>query len=236
MFGTLVIALPSPHNGGQVVAKFGGQTRYLVTEKTSDYGFSYLAWYVMKRALISFAYCNRYADVEHSVKPVASGYRMVLTYNLVASDAQFPSASTLGDKSTRVGKILERWQDLGGESISAQSMSLAYILKHEYTQASLRVGLLKGKDRDKWRFLYQACSARDCRLYLAQLEYTRSGGCDDDGHEYHSIADDCSTSLKLPFVYDENGLEVASGLELDASQVVQKTAFAGAPDDEEYSG
>lgn len=46
MFGTLVIALPSPHYGGQVVANFGGQVKHLSTEEASEYGYSYLAWYV----------------------------------------------------------------------------------------------------------------------------------------------------------------------------------------------
>ena len=45
MFATLVIALPSEHEGGEVEATFGGQTMILDTASKSAFGFSWLAWY-----------------------------------------------------------------------------------------------------------------------------------------------------------------------------------------------
>lgn len=45
MFGTLVIALPSSHTGGEVRATFKGQTQILATADSSESGFAYLAWY-----------------------------------------------------------------------------------------------------------------------------------------------------------------------------------------------
>lgn len=45
MIATLVIALPSKHQGGAIQASFGGQTLALETENSSAFGFSYLAWY-----------------------------------------------------------------------------------------------------------------------------------------------------------------------------------------------
>jgi len=44
MFGTLVVALPSSHQGGDVQTSFGTQERILKTAPTSNFGFSYLAW------------------------------------------------------------------------------------------------------------------------------------------------------------------------------------------------
>ena len=44
MFGTLVIALPSSHLGGDVEASFGDQKQILSTSPSSQFGFSYLAW------------------------------------------------------------------------------------------------------------------------------------------------------------------------------------------------
>lgn len=64
MFGTLVICLPSPHEGGDVVVKHSGQAK---TFSTSLVQPSVLCWY---------------SDVHHEVLPVTSGYRCVLTYNL----------------------------------------------------------------------------------------------------------------------------------------------------------
>lgn len=45
MFGTLVVSLPSKHNGGAVVVKHDGETQVLYTDKTSEFDVSYLAWY-----------------------------------------------------------------------------------------------------------------------------------------------------------------------------------------------
>lgn len=45
MIGTLVIALPSKHQGGGVQASFGGQTLTLETAEFSAFSYSYLAWY-----------------------------------------------------------------------------------------------------------------------------------------------------------------------------------------------
>lgn len=52
MFAALVIALPSLHTGGTVLASFGDRTMYLDTAETSEFGYSYLAW----RAEASFSF------------------------------------------------------------------------------------------------------------------------------------------------------------------------------------
>lgn len=44
MFGTLVVALPSSHRGGDVLTTFGDRKQTLSTSSSSDFGFSYLAW------------------------------------------------------------------------------------------------------------------------------------------------------------------------------------------------
>jgi hypothetical protein len=73
MFGTLVICLPSAHTGGEVHLLHGGKEVALSTAPDSFSGLSALAWY---------------SDVQHETKPVASGYRLVLTYNLVQDGRQ----------------------------------------------------------------------------------------------------------------------------------------------------
>ncbi len=64
MFGTLVICLPSAHQGGELILKHGNDTVTLETSPTSDFDMSYASWY---------------SDVFHEVKPVTSGHRLVLT-------------------------------------------------------------------------------------------------------------------------------------------------------------
>lgn len=184
--------------------------------------------------------------------PITSGFRLVLTYNLIASDA-IPlsiSAAKSQDIATKVSIILDEWRTLCKEAPHEQSV-LAYILDHEYTQASLRPGLLKGRDREKWRILNETCNVHQCHLYLAQLTFSRSGGCDGDDApyrsrydhyydaddvDYHDIIEEYDAGIKLPFVHDENGREVATDFDLHASNVVPVDAFNCKPDSEDYSG
>ncbi|KAF2140232.1 uncharacterized protein K452DRAFT_213173, partial [Aplosporella prunicola CBS 121167] len=65
MFGTLVICLSSDHEGGAVEVKHVGKRQLFETEYAEQ---SYICWY---------------SDVRHEVHKVTSGYRWVLTYNLV---------------------------------------------------------------------------------------------------------------------------------------------------------
>lgn len=48
MIGTLVIALPSKHTGGDVQTSFGGRKLTLGTAESSDFGYSYVAWYFFR--------------------------------------------------------------------------------------------------------------------------------------------------------------------------------------------
>ncbi|KAN0067271.1 hypothetical protein V8E54_014726 [Elaphomyces granulatus] len=86
MFGTLVVSLPSKHEGGDVVASHRGESRTFSSSSASEFDYSYAAWY---------------SDITHEVKPVTSGYRIVLTYNLIHR----PSAMLLGSRDNLTPKL-----------------------------------------------------------------------------------------------------------------------------------
>jgi predicted 2-oxoglutarate/Fe(II)-dependent dioxygenase YbiX len=67
MFATLVIQLPSQYTGGELIVKHKGQTH------TFDHSNDHLGMF----------YSAFYADCEHELKPVQSGYRLCLIYNLI---------------------------------------------------------------------------------------------------------------------------------------------------------
>lgn len=46
MFGTLVVCLPSSHQGGHVELRHGKNIEHYHTDKMSAFDISYLAWYV----------------------------------------------------------------------------------------------------------------------------------------------------------------------------------------------
>jgi predicted 2-oxoglutarate/Fe(II)-dependent dioxygenase YbiX len=66
MIGTLVVTLPSSHTGGELIVEHGGES---VAYRSPRDSLSFVALY---------------ADCRHEVKPVKSGYRVTLTFNLLA--------------------------------------------------------------------------------------------------------------------------------------------------------
>ena len=131
MFATIVIILPSMYTGGEVRVVHAGE------EKTFDYGSmsqlstSVLAWY---------------ADVVHEVKPITSGFRLALSYNLVQPDRHpIPRPPTDLSATAKLEQIFASWS----EAIFDDPPEIVcYKLQHEYSRSNLRRGFtcLKGLD------------------------------------------------------------------------------------------
>lgn len=165
MFGILVVALPSEHSGGQVETMFDDESRMLDTAEASEFDYTALTWY---------------SDVEHTAKPITSGSRFVLTYNLIhTAFGAPPLAATIDDNSFKLNRILRNW---GRQTRDAESEPeiLVYILAHKYTDANLRLSHLKGRDWAKADQLDATCKDAGFALLLANLERERSDGCEDD--------------------------------------------------------
>ena len=43
-FGKLLVCLPAAHQGGKLLATYEGQTKEFLTETSSLWGYSYVAW------------------------------------------------------------------------------------------------------------------------------------------------------------------------------------------------
>jgi hypothetical protein len=69
MIATLVIMLPSSHEGGELVVRHDGQ------ERTIDVGAD-------DEAAFRIHFAAFYADCEHEVRPLRKGHRLCLVYNL----------------------------------------------------------------------------------------------------------------------------------------------------------
>ncbi len=87
MFGTLIVQLPAGHKGGALAVRHNGEEIVWETERDSN---------------TQIHYCAFYADCEHELKPVTSGWRLVLVYNLVRKHAQIISQNT-GHTAWRFG-------------------------------------------------------------------------------------------------------------------------------------
>ncbi len=195
MVATLVVSLPSVHSGGELVVDDAG------TERTYRGSRDDLV-------LVAF-----YADRRHEVRPVRSGYRVTLTFNLMltgptpTSDAGpvEQAARHLTDHFTSRATSRYGGRDLG------EPRRLAFLLDHEYTQAGLRSNRFKGADAERVTVLREAAEQAGCEtaLALAEIKETwdalpageswRYGGYDDE-------CDDPGDDPEFDNAYDLNEL------------------------------
>ncbi|EED16610.1 conserved hypothetical protein [Talaromyces stipitatus ATCC 10500] len=248
MFATLVVSLPSKHQGGDVVASHKDKKMIFSTAGNSEFGFSWAAWY---------------ADVMHEVKPVVSGYRIVLVYNMIHR----PSAMIVKARDSEMGylsKLLASWARAVENSMhNLRSWSdhieddcppaLVYLLDHKYSIAELRPSRLKGVDQHRFLQLQEACRKNDCEIYLANIEKTTTGDVYEDdyhddyygsygrgrrlnGKDFHNLEEVYESSLELLHVVDTKGVVVGAKLSFPESMIVQSDIFERDPDDEDFEG
>ncbi|KAM0324713.1 hypothetical protein ACHAPQ_008270 [Fusarium lateritium] len=239
MFGTLVVSLPSTHTGGEVVLKHCGEK---VIYESSKSEASCAGWY---------------SDVTHEVRPVTSGYRWVLTYNLaIDRSLPAPSAGLQRSELRPLRHCIRRWLAEGPER---QSPYAYHVLNHEYTEANTSYSALKGSDLARVGALRQACNDLPVSLFLALIEKEEMGDVefdpcdlqydyrgamgeydededDEDDASYHHIGDVFETHHRLKTVRDLEGMVVASQMAIEEDDMLDPDAFEDMVGEEEYEG
>lgn len=164
MFATLVLVLPSLHSGGELVIRHLGREVVLDPrpEESSEIGFAAF-----------------YADCVHEVRPVVTGCRLALVYNLCfpGKRRRLPKAPDYRVEQTRVAELLRSWADAEDEPDK-----LILPLEHAYTPAELSFGALKGADAGVASVLVKAAAEADCDLHLALVSIEESGSADSTGY------------------------------------------------------
>lgn len=144
MVASLVVGLPSAFKGGALEVRHSGKT---VTYRGSKRALSFVAFY---------------SDCRHQVKPVASGYRVVLTYNLLLPEAG--AGSTIEPDPELVDDLARCLEE---HFTSADGPDrLVYLLDHEYTERGLSFSRLKGVDAQRVLALSAAAERADCETAL----------------------------------------------------------------------
>ncbi|KAF2430641.1 hypothetical protein EJ08DRAFT_697123 [Tothia fuscella] len=243
MFATLVIGLPSEHIGGAVKLEHGSQTKVFHTAHANQ---SYLCWY---------------ADVEHEIEPVISGFRWVLTYNLIKTGDAIPAQSVIPESE------FQPLRQAITTYVQEQDQELLYMLEHEYTETSMNLNSLKGMDYIRGLALQQMCDEGHVFLFLASLQRTVNRALEETYDNYRSYrgynydAGDCECDedsdcphqasnevdgepgeiyddeLSLPRVVDMTGHEISTGLSVEIEQLLQECPFDDhEPDDAENEG
>ena len=162
MFATLVVCLPSRHEGGSLIVRHDGQTATIdFAKKGGEFETQYAAFY---------------ADCEHEIRPVSSGYRICLVYNLATAGKKQPSAPQNSAAVTAAAKLLS---SLFADA-AAGPQKIAVPFQHQYTEAGLDPRQLKGADRACADVLVRAAESLGCEVYFALLTHWQSGEVDYD--------------------------------------------------------
>lgn len=165
MFGTLVVCLPSRHEGGTLILEHDGQTKRIdFGDKDSEFQTRYVAFY---------------ADCRHEVTQVKSGYRVCLVYNLASAGKKQPAAPH------HAAVVAEAAQSLQKLFTAPERLNkLAIPFTHQYTEASFGPTQLKGADRARAEVLIRAAQSQDCECYFALLMLHQEGIPDSGTMDY----------------------------------------------------
>ena len=247
MVATLAIVLPGVHEGGELIVSHAGRRHEIVfTGAASGHELSYAAFY---------------ADCQHEVRPVQSGFRLCLTYNLTLAGTRGKTrigAPSYGETAAVIGELLGQWSRTGNPC------KLAVTLDHRYSQAGLSIDTLKGVDRARADVLFEAAEQADCVAHLALVTLWQSGSAEGGYEEYgngrgrryhwsdeeddedyddetggqHEMGEIYESSLSADHWSDRQGKKVQLGeIHLAEDEIVADTALdEGDPNREDFEG
>lgn len=158
MFGTLLIQLPSPHLGGELRIRHGSREVHIDLSATDSAEIGFAAFY---------------ADCEHEVRPVETGHRLCLVFNLLrgaAGDGPPAKAPSCDAKDAQATRLIN-----AAFATEGAPRKLVWLMEHQYSQAELGFDALKGVDAAVVGVLRRAADAAACRLHLAVMNIEESG-------------------------------------------------------------
>ncbi len=137
-----------------------------------------------------------YADCQHEVLRVKSGYRITLTYNLLLQgDTSRPEGED-GKVAEAATLLREHFATPAprypyGEPVDLPNR-LVFLMDHEYTPRALGWPRLKGADAPRASVLRAAAERAGCEaiLALADIKTTHSAFEEDEGHGYRRSWDE----------------------------------------------
>ncbi|MCX6972072.1 MAG: 2OG-Fe(II) oxygenase [Verrucomicrobia bacterium] len=230
MFGTLIISLPSAHEGGRLFVRHDGR------EVEVDFS----------RETRAFQHAAFFADCEHEVELVRSGFRCCLVYNL-RLDAGDPGKLNLS-QTAQARTLLAPLKTLLRSRAGALT---AVLLEHGYTEANLTIRNLKGHDQSRARALFAASEEAGAVAHLALVTFHQSGelrdgygygrrryGYDDDDPEDGEMGEIYEEDLSVEHWRNASDRSVALGIyRIEPDDLISKEKLGeGEPDEKEAEG
>ena len=178
MFGSLIVSLPSAFTGGELMIHHGGECRSIDFGKDNPEG--------------KIRHAAFYADCEHEVLPVQSGYRVCLAFNLsvVAEDVAFLNQS-MQQHAERLLPVFEEANFTGLNAI---------LLDHQYTTANFSMNTLKGHDGVRARALMEAAKHAGYEAHLALCVFHQEGELGYDFDDWNQPTE----NGEMGEIYDES--------------------------------
>ena len=158
MIATLSISLPVAGGGGELIVRHHG--REVVVDMN-----------VEEPSELAFA--AFYADCTHEIRPVVTGHRLSLVFNLCLRPGDRSTPRKPPDFSEQIDAIARRlvaWQD---DELAAEK--LVWLLDHEYSEAGLSFDTLKNADAARAQVLAAAAERAECELHAAVLHIEEHG-------------------------------------------------------------
>ena len=125
------------------------------------------------------AFAAFYADCTHEVRPVREGHRLSMVFNLCLAAGDVDTPRRAPDFASLPDRIAERLVEWRGRDDAAAK--LVWVLDHDYSEAGLSFGALKGVDAALARVLAPAAERADCELYAAIVHASVHGDATLDG-------------------------------------------------------
>lgn len=161
MFATLVVCLPSRHEGGTLIVEHEGRSEPI------DFGGP--------ESEFRMGYAAFYADCRHEIAPLRSGYRVCLVYNL-ALDQTGPQPSA-PESSPAVAEAAALLRELFADP-SGDLNKIVIPFEHQYTEDGLHPTALKGADRPRADVLARAAASLHYDCSLALVTHYQTGSVD----------------------------------------------------------
>lgn len=233
MVATMIVVLPSKFGGGRLQIQHGRVWSSFDAEKA--------------RKQASAEYIAFFADCVHEVKPVTSGVRVCLAFNLIVQASEKKTRRL--PEANADPKLLRA---IGDWKRHRSAEPIVFALEHQYTEAGLRPELLKGADLELHRQVAAVCEATDYLLHFGQVSRHLCQFADDGSYGYGRRGyrgwsgnfDD----LEIGEVYDDEiaidgwkdsagkSVELAS-LQCTASQLISSIpAEQWVPTEQDYEG
>lgn len=176
MVATLVLVLPSPHIGGDLVINHHDEQHSFVSEQLISNKIKTIVFY---------------ADCQHEVKKIKQGYRVALTYNLVLEPTQDQIEEPV---NLELETALQDYF-YAKENSSETLIKLVYFLDHSYSEHGLKWNILKGNDHKNALAFKAAAKNLDLIPHLALVEIHETWTEEDDRGNYDGEFIDGETNL-----------------------------------------